>query len=104
MDNVVRVEAAPVTGSQRAKALVVALLCVLYLLNLSSGVDRGPGLHAYYRQPGDGCRSCYVAQESSRLEGRFRKRHRWPVRIPTIARGSRPGNRQSAGLCAGCRK
>jgi hypothetical protein len=34
---VVRIEAVPVTGSQRIRALIVALLCVIFLLNLSGG-------------------------------------------------------------------
>jgi hypothetical protein len=37
MDSVVRAEVVPVTGSQRAKALLGALLCVIFLLNLSGG-------------------------------------------------------------------
>lgn len=37
MDNVVGVEAAMVTGSRRIKALIVALLCVVFLLNLTGG-------------------------------------------------------------------
>jgi hypothetical protein len=37
MDNVVRAEVVPVTGSQRFRALLGALLCVLFLLNLTGG-------------------------------------------------------------------
>jgi hypothetical protein len=37
MDGVVRIEAAPVTGSRRVKALAVALLCAVHVLNLSGG-------------------------------------------------------------------
>ncbi len=37
MHNVVRIEPTPVAGSQRVRALVVALLCVLFLLNLTGG-------------------------------------------------------------------
>ena len=37
MNNVVRIEPAPVTRAGRLKALIVALLCVVYLLNLTGG-------------------------------------------------------------------
>ena len=37
MDAAVTTEPRPVTGTERAKALAVALLCVLFLLNLTGG-------------------------------------------------------------------
>jgi hypothetical protein len=37
MDRVLGTEPASVAGTQRARALLVALLCVIYLLNLSGG-------------------------------------------------------------------
>jgi hypothetical protein len=37
MDNVTRAEPEPVGGAQRVRLIVVALLCVLYLLNLTGG-------------------------------------------------------------------
>ena len=37
MDNVVTIESAPVSRAGRLKALLVALLCVVFLLNLSGG-------------------------------------------------------------------
>lgn len=37
MNDVVRIGAGPVTGSQRVRLTIVAVLCVLYLLNLSGG-------------------------------------------------------------------
>ena len=37
MNNVVRIEPAPVSHSGRLKALLLALLCVIFLLNLSGG-------------------------------------------------------------------
>ena len=37
MDNVVGTEAAMATGGQRVKMIIVALLCVIYLLNLTGG-------------------------------------------------------------------
>ena len=37
MNDVVRAEVVPVTGAQRVRLTIVAVLCVLYLLNLSGG-------------------------------------------------------------------
>jgi hypothetical protein len=37
MNNVVRIEPAPLTGTERAKALMGALLCALLLLNITGG-------------------------------------------------------------------
>jgi len=37
MNNLIRVEPQPVPGAQRARLTVIAVLCVLYLLNLSGG-------------------------------------------------------------------
>ena len=38
MDRVASTEPTPAFGTERAKALVLALFCILYLLNLSGGL------------------------------------------------------------------
>jgi hypothetical protein len=42
MNNVGRIEPAPVPPAARLKALIVALLCVLFLLNLTGGLIEIP--------------------------------------------------------------